>query len=90
MSVIDSWPPACGDLMPIDVVFADVLKEFQAKQVRVHSEKNLYKEVENSFLTLTTKKLCQFPYFTNSISVATNCYEKRRVCVMINSFKLLY
>jgi hypothetical protein len=37
--------------MPIDVVFADVLKEFQAKQVRVHSEKNLYKEVENSFLT---------------------------------------
>jgi hypothetical protein len=54
MSVFDSWPPASGDLLPIDTVFADILKEFQAKQVRVHSEKDLYKEVEKYFLTLTT------------------------------------
>ena len=54
MSVFDSWPPASRDLLPIDTGFADILKEFQAKQVRVHSEKDLFKEVEKYFLTLTT------------------------------------
>ncbi len=47
--------------MPMDAVFTDILKEFQAwnfqaKQIPVHSEKDLYKEVENCFLTLTQKE----------------------------------
>ncbi|KZS07353.1 Uncharacterized protein APZ42_028904 [Daphnia magna] len=53
MSIFDSWPPASGDLMPMNAVFTDILKEFEAKQILVHSEKDLYKEVENCFLTLT-------------------------------------
>lgn len=53
MSVFNSWPLASGDLMLMNAVFTDILKEFEAKQIRVHSEKDLYKEVENCFLTLT-------------------------------------
>ena len=85
MSVFDSWPATSGDLLPIDAVFADILKEFQAKQVRVHSEKDLYKEVEKYFLTLTTKEN-YVNSLTNSISIKTNCFQKRSVFVMINLF----
>ncbi len=73
MSVFDSWPPASGDLLPIDTVFADILKEFQSKQVFVHSEKDLYKEVEKSFLSLTTKEnyvnslISRIPFQLNQI-----------------------
>ncbi|KAK4024451.1 hypothetical protein OUZ56_009874 [Daphnia magna] len=56
MSVFYSWPPASGDLMPMDAVFTDILNEFDAKQIRVHSEKDLYKEVEKCFLMLTQKE----------------------------------
>ena len=73
ISVFDSWPAASGDLLPIDTVFADILKEFQAKQVRVHSEKDLYKEVEKSFRSLTTKEnyvnslISKIPFQLNQI-----------------------
>ncbi len=36
-----------------DQRFINILKEFEAKQILVHSEKDLYKEVENCFLSLT-------------------------------------
>ncbi|XP_046460452.1 uncharacterized protein LOC124207171 [Daphnia pulex] len=55
MSVLDSWPPASGDLMPMDAVFSKILTEFDEQEMRVHSEKDLYEEIKNTFVSLTEK-----------------------------------
>ena len=56
MSVFSNWPPASGDLMPIETVFVDILKEFNEHETRVHSEKALWEEIQISFAALTEKK----------------------------------
>ncbi|KZS03786.1 Uncharacterized protein APZ42_033405 [Daphnia magna] len=55
MSVLDSWPPASGDLMPIDSVFSEILTDFDEQEMRVHSEKALYEEIRTTFVSLTEK-----------------------------------
>jgi hypothetical protein len=55
MSVLDSWPPASGDLMPMDAVFSKILTEFDEQEMRVHNEKDLYEEIKNTFVSLTEK-----------------------------------
>jgi hypothetical protein len=55
MSVLDSWPPASGDLMPMDSVVSKILTEFDEQEMRVHSEKDLYEEIKNTFVSLTEK-----------------------------------
>jgi hypothetical protein len=51
MCVFDSWPPANGDLMPMDSVFSEILIEFDEKEMRLHSEKALYEEIKNTFFS---------------------------------------
>jgi hypothetical protein len=55
MSVLDSWPPASGDLMPMDSVFSKILTKFDEQEMRVHSEKALYEEIKNKFVSLNEK-----------------------------------
>jgi hypothetical protein len=86
ISVFDSWPPASGDLMPMDAIFSDILKEFEDKQTRVHSEKDLFKEVVNCFLTFTQKE-----NYVNSLISKIPLHLPQIVlrkgkCVMMNSF----
>lgn len=50
--------------MPMESVWADILKDFQEREIRVHSEKDLWKEIESSFVALTTKE----DYVKNLIS----------------------
>lgn len=52
MSVFNSWPPASGDLMPIDSAFSEIVKEFDEQEMRVHTEKDLYQEIKNTFFSL--------------------------------------
>ncbi len=55
MSVFASWPPASGDLMPTETVFADILEEFNEHEIRVHTEKSLWEEINKAFVALTEK-----------------------------------
>lgn len=64
MSVFSSWPPASGDLMPIESVWVDILKEFNEREIRVHTEKALWEEIEITFMALTEKE----EYVKNLIS----------------------
>ncbi|KAK4012441.1 hypothetical protein OUZ56_021540 [Daphnia magna] len=56
MSVFSYWPPASGDLMPIETVFLDILKEFDEHETRVHSVKALWEEIQNAFAAVTEKE----------------------------------
>ena len=40
MSVFSCWPPASGDLMPMEKLYEDILKQLQG--IRVHTEEALY------------------------------------------------
>lgn len=51
MSVLDTWPPASG----MDSVFSKILTEFEEQEIPVHSEKPLYEEIKNTFVSLTEK-----------------------------------
>ncbi|XP_032781640.1 uncharacterized protein LOC116919731 [Daphnia magna] len=64
MSVFSYWPPASGDLMPIETVFLDILKEFDEHETRVHSVKALWEEIQNAFAAVTEKE----DYVKNLIS----------------------
>lgn len=55
MSVFTSWPPASGDLMQIESMWSDILKEFTEKETRVHTEKDLWDEINMTFVDLSGK-----------------------------------
>ncbi|KZS21189.1 Uncharacterized protein APZ42_011942 [Daphnia magna] len=54
MSFFNSWPPASGDLMPIDSAFSEIVKEFDEQEMRHPSA------------TVITLKFEESPYYCNN------------------------
>jgi hypothetical protein len=50
------WPPASGDLMPIENVFLDILAEFDEHETHVYSEKAIWEEIQSAFSAVTEKE----------------------------------
>jgi hypothetical protein len=53
MSVFSCWPPASGDLMPMEKLYEDILKQLQG--IHVNTEQALYEEIEKAFHSLTNQ-----------------------------------
>jgi oligoribonuclease (3'-5' exoribonuclease) len=58
------WPPASGNLMPIENVFLDILTEFDEHETHVHSKKGIWEEIQSPFAAVTEKE----DYVKNLIS----------------------
>lgn len=69
------WPPASGDLMPIENVFLDILTEFDEHKTHVHSEKAIWEEIQSAFAAVTEKK----DYVKNFQKLFRICVKLRKV-----------